>query len=75
MSTDIKPSRDKISKTIQSVGSFGSWIGKLGKKARTKVAIPIARDNLSGLVNNLASNVINKFERKISGNGAVRAGK
>ena len=35
----------------------------------------MARDNLSGLVSNLASNAINKFERKISGKGAVRAGK
>ena len=33
------------------------------------IAIPLARDNLPGLVNNLASNAINKFERKISGKG------
>ena len=35
----------------------------------------LARDDLLGLVNNLASNAINKFERKINGKGAVRAGK
>ena len=35
----------------------------------------LARDNLPGVVNNLALNAINKFERKISGKGAVRAGK
>ena len=35
----------------------------------------MARDNLSGLVSNLASNAINKFERKISGKRDVRAGK
>ena len=35
----------------------------------------MARDNLSGLVSNLASYAINQFERKISGKGAVRAGK
>ena len=34
-----------------------------------------ARDNLPGLVSNLVSNTINKFERKIDGKGAVRAGK
>ena len=39
------------------------------------IAIPLARNNLSGLVSNLTSNAINKFERKISGKGAVRAGK
>ena len=35
----------------------------------------LARDNLPRLVSNLASNAINKFERKIGGKGAVRAGK
>ena len=45
----------------------------LGKKALTNVVIFIARDNLLGLVSNLLSNAVNKFERKISGKGAVRA--
>ena len=45
------------------------------KKTLTNIAIPLARDNLPGLVSYLTSNVINKFERKISGKGAVRAGK
>ena len=75
MSTDIKLSKAQISKIIQSGGSFGSWLGNLGKKALTNIAIPLARDNLPGLVSNLISNAINKFERKISGKGAVRAGK
>ena len=39
----------------------------------TIVAIPFARDNLPGLVSNIASNAINKF-KKISGKGAVSAG-
>ena len=34
-----------------------------------------ARDNLSGLRSNIPSNVINKFERKIAGKGAVRTWK
>ena len=67
MSTDIKLSKAQISKIIQSGGSFGSWLGNLGKKALTNIAIPLARDNLPGLVSNLISNAINKFERKISG--------
>ena len=72
MSTDIKLSKAQISKIIQSGGSFGSSSDNLGKK---NVAIPLARENLLGLVSNLTSNAINKFERKISGKGAVRTGK
>ena len=75
MSTDIKLSKTQISKIIQSGGSFGSWLGNLGKKVLTNIAIPLARDNLPGLVSNLTSNAINKFDRKIRGKGAVRAGK
>ena len=52
MSTDIKLSKAQISKIIQSGGFFGSWLGNLGKKALTIIAIPLARDNLPGLVSN-----------------------
>ena len=55
----IKLSKANVSKTIQSGGSFGSWLANLGKKALTNVAIPLARDNLPGLVGNLTSKVIN----------------
>ena len=75
MSTDIKLSKAQISKIIQSGGSFRSCLGNLGKKALTDVVIPVARDNLPRLVSKLTSNTINKFESKISGKGAVRAGK
>ena len=75
MSADIKLSKAQISKIIQSSRSFGSWLGNLEKKALTNITIPLARDNLPGLVSNLALNAINKFERKISGKGAMRAGK
>ena len=75
MSTDAKLSKAPITKTIQSGGSFGSWLGNLGKKVPTNIAIPLARDNLHKLVSTLASNAINKFERKISGKGAVRTRK
>ena len=70
MSTDIS-----INQIYQSGGSFGSWLGNLGKKALTKIAISLARDNLPGLVSSLTSNAINKFERKLSGKRAVRVGK
>ena len=75
MWTDIKLNKAQISQIIQAYGSLGSWLGNLGKKSLTKIAIPLARDNLPGLVSNLTSNGINKFERKISRKGAVRAGK
>ena len=75
MSTDIKLSEAQIFKIIQSAGSFGSWLGNLGKKALTNIAIPLARDNSSGFLSNLTPNVINKLERKISGKGAVRVGR
>ena len=74
MLTDITLSKVQLSKIIQSGGSCASWQANLGKKALTNVAIRLARDNLHGLVRNLVSNAINKFERKISGKEAVRAG-
>ena len=75
MSTDINFSKGQISKIIQLGGSFGSWLGDLGNKALTNITILLVRSNLPGLVSNLTSNAINKFERKISGKGAVIAGK
>ena len=55
VSTGIKPSKTQTSKIIQSGGSFGSWLGSLGKKALTNNAIPLTKDNLPGLVSNLTS--------------------
>ena len=75
MSVDIKFGKAEITKIIQSGGSLGSWLGNLGNKALTNIAIPLGRDNLPGLVSNLTSNVIKKFERKISGKGAFREAK
>ena len=49
-------------------------LGNLGKKVTTDLAIASARDNLPELVSNLASNVINKIERKTSEKEAVGAG-
>ena len=75
MSTVIKLIKAQISKIIQSGGSFGSWLGNLGKKALTNIAISLARDNLPGLVSNLTLNAINNLGRKIIEKGAVRGGK
>ena len=75
MSTDIELSIAQISKTIKSGGSFDSWLANSGKKALKNVVFPLAKDNLPGLVSNLTSTAISKFGRKISGKGAVTAGK
>ena len=75
MSKDIKLSKPQVSKIIQSGGCFSSWSANLWKKALTNIAISLARDHLSGLVSNLTSNAINKFDRKISAKRAFRAGK
>ena len=65
VSTDIKLSKAQISKIIQSSGSFGSWLGNLGKEVLKHITNPLARDNLPGLISYLASNAINKFKKKI----------
>ena len=66
MSTKLKFSKAQISKIIRSGGSFGSWLANQ-KKTLTNVVLPLARDSLLGLVNNLNSSAINNFDRKISG--------
>ena len=75
MSTDIKLSKTQISKIIHLGGSFRYWLGNLGKKTLTDFAVSLSRDNLPGLVSNLASSAINKSERKITRGGAMRVGK
>ena len=72
ISTDIKLSKAQISKIIQSGESFVSSLSNLGKKALTNVAILLASDNLPGLVSNLTSNAIKKFDKEIIGKGAVK---
>ena len=71
MLTDAKLSKAQISKIIQSSGSFDSRLGNVGMKTLTNIPIHLARENLPGLVSNLASNAIYKFERIITGKGAV----
>ena len=69
MLTDIKLSKAQIFKIIQSGGCLGNILDNLGKKSNNRSCYS------PGLVSNLASNAINKFERKISGKRAVPAGK
>ena len=76
MSTDIKLSKTQISKIIQSGGSFGSWLGNLGKKALASIVIPLRRDKLPGSVSNLTTIVVNKFmEKKNKWKRICQAGK
>ena len=62
--TNIKLNETKISKIIQLVGPFCSLLANSGKEPITNIAIPLARNNLPGLVSNLTSSAINKFDRK-----------
>ena len=39
ISTDLKHSKAQISKIIESIGSFGSWLWNLEKNALTSIAI------------------------------------
>ena len=55
--------------------SFGSWLCNLGKLVIIDVTIPLAKYNLPGLVNNLPSNAVYKFESKTIGKRAVRTWK
>ena len=79
MSTDMKLSKDQISEIIQSSGSYSSCLGDLSKKTMLNHGVSFARDKLPELVSNIASNAassaFNKFERRISRKGVVRARK
>ena len=63
MSTDI--SKTQISKIIQSHGYLGYWFGNLRREALKNIGIPLARDNLLGLMSNSTSNAINEFGKRV----------
>ena len=50
-------------------------MGNLRKKALLDLAVPLGKDVLSKLASKATSSEWDKSERKISGHGAVRAGK
>ena len=52
MSTDRKFGKSQLPKIIQTDGSFDFQLGNLGKK-NINATIPLARDNVPGLVGNL----------------------
>ena len=47
----------------------------MGKKELLDLAFPLAKDVLPKLATKPNSSVLNKFKRKISGQGGVRTGK
>ena len=69
----IKLSKAQISKIIQPGGSFGSWLASFASKC----CYPFSQRQLTWLIqaSNLTSSAINKFDRKIGGQRAVRTGK
>ena len=79
MSMHVKLSKAQLSKIIQ----LGWFLGKtlsnmmsnLGKKALLDLAVYLAKDVLLELATKATSSVLDKFERKRSGWGAVRAWK
>ena len=50
-------------------------MGNLGKKALLDLAVLLTKDVLPKLATKATSSVLDKVERKMSGRGAVRAGK
>ena len=74
MLTAIKLSKAQLSKLIQSGGFLCNMMGNLGKKTLTDLAVPLAIDVLPKLATKATLSISDKFERKVSGQGAVRAG-
>ena len=62
MTTDIKLSKAQISNIIQPGRYLAPWLGNWGQKGLANVTIPLDIDTLRGLVSNLVSNAIDKFE-------------
>ena len=75
ISTYIKISKAQLSKIFQLGGCFGNMIANLDKKALKDLVVLSAKDVLAKLATKAASSVIDKFGRKTSRRGAVRAGK
>ena len=75
MSTGRKFSKSQLAKIIQS-GGFLRKTGNLGKKkVLLDLAVLLAKDVLPKLATKATLSLLDKFERKISGKGAVRPGR
>ena len=67
MSRGMKLSKAQLSKIVQRSRFLGNMLSDLDKKALASVAVPFAKDILPGLISNVASNAINKFEKRVGG--------
>ena len=75
MLADIKLSKPQLTKIIQSDGFLGNMISNLVKKALADFAVPLTKDVFPKLATRATLSILDKFERKISGQGAIKAGK
>ena len=64
-----------MSSIFQSGGLLGKTSCDLGKKALLDIPVPLAKNVFPKLATKTTLSILDKFERKVSGKGAVRAGK
>ena len=64
-----------MSRIFQSGGLLGKTSGDLGKKALLDIPVPLAKNVFPKLATKATLSILDKFERKVSGKEAVRAGK
>ena len=64
-----------MSRIFQSGGLLGKTLGDLGKKALLDISVPLAKDVFPKLATKATLSILDKSVRKVSGKGAVRAGK
>ena len=64
-----------MSKIIQSGRFFVNMISNLAKRITGRPCFPLAKDVFQKLETIATSSILDKAERKISGQGAVKAGK
>ena len=72
MSTDIRLSKAQISKIIQSSGFLCKTFGKLCQKVLFDLAVLLTKDVLPKLATKATASVLDKFDKNIITQGAVR---
>ena len=62
-----------MTRIIQASGFLGNATLNLDKKARTDLDVSFSKDALPKLATKATSSILDELEKKISGQGAVRA--
>ena len=75
ISTNIKLSKSQLANMIPLGRFLDKTLLNLNKKVLLALAVPLGKDILPKLANKTTLFLIHKFERKIGGKRAVRAGK